>query len=644
MITITLLNGSTLQVNANSTALDVANAISPSLAKNAYFAIVNGNQQDLLTPITTNSKVEIITAKNETEALSVIRHSLAHLMAMAVRQLFPNTKVATGPVTENGWFYDLYPPEPFKESDLQAIEQRMAELIDQNISITRYETTKQQAVSKYTKEGETFKIDVLNTIPEETVSFYKQAEFEDLCRGPHVLNTKQLPKAFKLTKLSGVYWQGNKQNPMLQRISGVAFLNKKDLDQYLTLQAELEKNDHRKLGVAMDLFHMQEEAVGGVFWHHNGYAIYRNLENYIREKIFAKGYTEVKTPLLINRKLWEDSGHWSKYKDNMFVVKDNNQDDLALKPMNCPAHVQIFKQGTKSYKDLPIRMSEFGCCHRNESSGSLHGIMRVRGFVQDDAHIFCTKEQIVQESVAFCQLVKEVYTDIFGEHELIVKFSDRPEQRVGSDEVWDEAEQSLVKAAEHAGLEIVLNKADGAFYGPKLEFTLKDTFGRQWQLGTLQMDFVLPQRLGAYYVAEDGNKHNPIMLHRAILGSLERFIGLLLEHYKGKLPLWLSANHIVLMGVINKFDTQVKHINNLLLQNNIASFTDLRAEKINYKIREHSLAKVPLIGIIGEKEIAENTITIRILGSNNQHTLNLDDFIAMVKNNIALKQTEFVVK
>ena len=633
MIKITLMNGDKLEVPKNSTLLDIANIISPNLAQSSYFGLVDGEAKDLLFPINTNSELELITAKNPDEALSVIRHSLAHLMAMAVQQLFPDTKFAIGPVVENGFFYDMYPKQPFKEDDLEKITQKMIELIDLEIPIERYEISKDKAIKKYKDKNELFKLDILNNIPEKTVSVYKQGDFEDLCRGPHVINTKQLPKSFKLTKLSGVYWQGNKNKPMLQRINAIAFLNNKELNQFLVLQEELEKYDHRKLAQSMDLFHLQDESVGNIFWHHNGWIIYRELENYIRTTILNAQYTEVKTPMLINKSLWEKSGHWAKYQENMFVINhgDNQEienNELALRPMNCPAHIQIFKQGIKSYKDLPLRISEFGSCFRHEPSGSLHGIMRVRSFVQDDAHIFCTKEQIIDETIDFCNLVKQVYTKIFGETDnIIVKFSDRPKNRIGSDKLWDQAEKSLIQAAQKANIELVSNKGDGAFYGPKLEFTLKDTFGRQWQLGTLQVDFMLPERLNATYIGEDGQKQHPVMLHRAILGSFERFIGIMLEHFKGNLPLWLSPIQIVLAGVTNKFDKEIELINQKLQHNGIRSKLDLRAEKVNYKIREHSLSKVPIIGIIGEKELNNNTITIRILGYTNPKTISIEQLI-----------------
>ncbi len=648
MLTISLLDGSKLEFNNNPTPLEVANKISPSLAKASIYAFVSGVAYDLYTPITQSGTIEIITTKNEAKALEVLRHSTAHLMAQAILQLFPGTKLATGPVIENGFFYDVLPAKPFKEEDLEAITKRMHQLIDEAIDVRRYSSSKIEAIEKYKKQGEVFKVDVLNEIKDNEVSFYKQGDFEDMCRGVHVDNTKKIPKSFKLAKLSGVYWQGDAKNPMLQRITGVAFLTQKDLDNYQNLQVELEKNDHRKLGREMNLFHMSDEAVGNVFWHNDGWIIYKELENYIRNKLNKNHYFEVKTPQLLDKKLWEMSGHWDKYRDNMFIVnngKDSsgNEEMLALKPMNCPAHILIFKQGTKSYKDLPLRMAEFGSCHRNESSGSLHGIMRVRGFTQDDAHIFCTSEQIITETISFCKLLKEVYKDILGDVDLSVKFSDRPLVRAGDDATWDKAEEALLKASKEAGLDVELSSGEGAFYGPKLEFTIKDTFGRGWQCGTLQVDFILPQRLGATYVGEDGEKHTPVILHRAILGSMERFIGILLENFKGHLPLWLAPKQIVIAGVSNKFDDYANKVKTLLESHNIRVHTDLRSEKISYKIREHSLAKVPLVAVVGEKEVADNTITLRILGSEQQITLPVDEFLVKIKDIIANKKHNLVV-
>ncbi|MDR0484984.1 MAG: threonine--tRNA ligase [Alphaproteobacteria bacterium] len=643
MIEITLLDGSKLSFENPPSGLDVAYKISPRLAENSFCLYVNNELWDLKRLITSNSKVEIVTNKNVDVVLPMLRHDMAHLLGEAIMELFPDTKLATGPVIENGFFYDSLPNKPFSEEDLLIIENKMREIVDRAEDIEYRMIPKSEAIALYKKQNQDFKVEILEGIEEEFVSFYKQGNFDDLCRGPHIDNTKRIPKSFKLTKVSGVYWQGDAKNPMLQRIYGVGFLTQKDLDSYLTLQEELEKNDHRKLGKELDLFHMQEEAVGSVFWHDKGWRLYRTLENYIRGKLEKNGYTEVKTPMILDRSLWEASGHWDKFGDNMFVINNNDNTVLALKPMNCPAHIQIFKQGQKSYRDLPLRMAEFGCCHRNEPSGALHGIMRVRAFTQDDAHIFCSADQIVSETVAFCNLLKEIYKEVFGDIDIIVKFSDRPEKRAGSDEIWDESEKALHDAATKAGLDLVLNKGEGAFYGPKLEFAIKDSLGRDWQLGTLQSDFVLPRRLGAYYIGEDGNKHAPIMLHRAILGSLERFIGILIEHYKGKLPLWLSPIQVCVMTISNKFDDYAELVSYFLKQAGINVELDTRYQKISYKIREHTLNKVPLMLIIGEKEESSRSVTLRILGEEKQINVSLENFVEILKQNIEEKNINFTI-
>ncbi|MCL2566960.1 MAG: threonine--tRNA ligase [Alphaproteobacteria bacterium] len=643
MIEITLLDNSKLVFENHPSGLDVANRISPNLAKNAYACYVDGELWDLNKTIEKNSKVEIITNKNAEIVLGMLRHDMAHLLGEAIMELFPDTILATGPTTENGFFYDSLPINPFSAEDLIHIEEKMKEIIDRAEEVQCRVISKEEAINLYKSQNQHFKVEILEGIEDEYVSFYKQGNFDDLCRGPHINNTRRIPKSFKLTKVSGVYWQGDSQKPMLQRVYGVGFLTQKDLDNFLTLQEELEKNDHRKLGKELNLFHMQEEAVGAVFWHDKGWRIYRTLENYIRGKLQQNGYGEVKTPILLDRSLWEASGHWDKFGENMFVINNNDNTMLALKPMNCPAHIQIFKQGQKSYRDLPLRMAEFGCCHRNEPSGALHGIMRVRAFTQDDAHIFCTQEQIISETVDFCHLLKEVYREVFGDIDIIVKFSDRPAKRAGSDKVWDESEKALSEAAREAGLDPILNKGEGAFYGPKLEFAIKDSLGRDWQLGTLQSDFVLPHRLGAYYIGEDGNKHAPVMLHRAILGSLERFIGILLEHYKGKLPLWLAPVQVCVMTISNKFDDYAIYVADSLKSAGINVELDLRYQKISYKIREHTINKVPLMLIIGEKEENSKSITLRILGEDKQEAMSLDSFVNLVEKNIKSKNIVFTM-
>ncbi len=643
MIEITLLDGSKLNFDNPINGYDIAYKISPRLAENSFAVYVDDELWDLKRLVEKNAKIQIVTNKNVNEVLPLLRHDMAHLLGEAIMELFPSAKLGTGPVTEHGFFYDSLPERPFREEDLLVIENKMKEIIDRAESIDRRVISRVEAIALYESQNQNFKAEILKNLTDDTVSFYKQGNFDDLCRGPHIDNTKRIPKAFKLTKVSGVYWQGDAKNPMLQRIYGVGFLNQKDLDAHLSLQEELEKNDHRKLGRELDLFHMQEEAVGSVFWHDKGWRLYRTLESYIRGKLEKNAYFEVKTPHILDRSLWEASGHWDKFGENMFVIHNNDNSVLALKPMNCPAHIQIFKQGQKSYRDLPYRMAEFGCCHRNEPSGALHGIMRVRAFVQDDAHIFCTEDQIVSETVDFCNLLKEVYTEIFGDINILVKFSDRPEKRSGSDAIWDKSEKALWDASKKAGLDPILNKGEGAFYGPKLEFAIKDSLGRDWQLGTLQSDFVLPDRLGAVYVGEDGNKYTPVMLHRAILGSLERFIGILLEHYKGRLPLWLSPVQVCVMTISNKFDDYGAKVSDYLKENGIHVELDNRYQKINYKIREHTLNKVPLMLIIGEKEEQSESVTLRILGNEKQITLSLSEFIELAKVNINNKHIEFTI-
>jgi len=552
-------------------------------------------------------------------------------MAEAVLELFPETQVTIGPSIENGFYYDFYREKKFHLTDLEIIEQRMHEIVNRDEKITREVWTRGEALSFFEKNNEKFKVELVNAIPgHETVTFYRQGNFIDLCRGPHSPSTKKLGHSFKLTKLAGAYWRGDSKNPVLQRIYGTAFLNDKDLKNYLLMIEEAEKRDHRKIGKELNLFHLQEEAVGSVFWHKKGWSIYLEIESYMRRKL-SKSYEEVKTPQVIDRTLWEKSGHWDKFQEHMFMAKGDDEKVLALKPMNCPGHVQIYKQGLKSYKDLPIRMAEFGSCHRNEPSGALHGIMRVRQFTQDDAHIFCMNSQITEECVNFCELLQQIYKD-FGFAELKVKFSDRPEIRAGDDQTWDKAEEALLKAIKAAGINFTLNPGEGAFYGPKLEFVLTDAIGRDWQCGTLQVDFVLPERLDAYYIDADGQKKHPVMLHRAILGSLERWIGILIEQYSGRMPLWLAPTQVAVCSIVDSVNDYILEIKEYLDKNGIRNEIDIRNEKIGYKIREHSNNAIPIIIVIGNQEKENKSVAVRYLGSKNQEVLELEQFVANVSS------------
>ena len=581
------------------TPSDVAAEISISLKKNAIISKVNNELWDLDRSIDFDCDLEIITKGNK-DLLEVLRHDAAHVMAEAVLELYPDTQITIGPAIDNGFYYDFYKEDNFTPKDLELIEKRMHEIVDRNEEIIREVWTREEAINFFKKNNEKFKLELINDIPDDQeISFYKQGNFIDLCRGPHFKSTKMLGHAFKLTKLAGAYWRGDSNKETLQRIYGTAFFTQNDLDNYLLMLEEAEKRDHRKLGKKLQLFHMQEEAAGSVFWHPKGWSIYLEIEAYMRRKLVAHNYNEVKTPQVIDRTLWEKSGHWDKFKENMFMVEGEGNKVLALKPMNCPGHVQIFKQGVKSYKDLPIRMSEFGSCHRNEPSGALHGIMRVRQFTQDDAHIFCTDEQITDESLIFCDLLRDIYKD-FGFDQLKVKFSDRPEVRAGSDKVWDKAEKALIEAVNKAQLDYDLNPGEGAFYGPKLEFVLIDAIGREWQCGTLQMDFVLPERLGATYIDQKGKKKNPVMLHRAILGSMERWLGILIEQYSGRFPLWLTPVQVFVCTITEKANKYALGLINELENNNIRCNVDLRNEKIGFKIREHSQNGCPIILIVGD--------------------------------------------
>ncbi len=625
-------DGSLKEFNKDITGYEIASSLSSSLKKNAIACSINGEVCDLSKKISDDCAIIIHTISDKEIALELIRHDCAHILARAVQELWPEVKVTIGPVIENGFFYDFDREEGFSENDLELIEKRMKEIISKRDVVRTEAWEREKAIEYYKNKNEPYKVALIKDIPlDEEIKMYWHGYWQDLCRGPHLMHTGQVPSdAFKLTRVAGAYWRGNKENKMLQRIYGVAFRNKVELKNYFVYLEEAEKRDHRKLGKEMGLFHLQEEAVGSVFWHPNGWKLYSSIQNYMSRKLESNQYLEVKTPQILDRKLWEASGHWEKFRENMFIVevdeveKGKNEKKInALKPMNCPCHVQIFNQGIKSYRDLPLRMSEFGSCHRNEPSGALHGIMRVRAFLQDDAHIFCTEEQVEEETKNFIDLLSEVYVD-FGFKEFKIKFSDRPEIRSGSDEIWDKAEDSLQKATKAAGCNFSINKGEGAFYGPKLEFVLTDALGRDWQCGTLQVDFVLPQRLNANYINEFGEKRTPVILHRAILGSFERFIGILLEDSGGKLPLWLSPVQVVIATITTKIDIYLNTVTHAFRRNGLRIKIDNRNEKINYKIREHSLTKIPLIIVIGEKEATSNTVNIRRFGTKQSETLNLE--------------------
>lgn len=606
--------------------------------KNKAIALkVNGNLYDLSCVINCDAKVEVITAQDE-EGLDILRHDAAHIMAQAVKELFPEVQITIGPTIEDGFYYDfaLKPGSSFSSEDLVAIEEKMREIIKSNYKFIREVWTREDAINFFQNQSENYKVEIISSIPEnEKLTVYRQGSFVDLCRGPHSPSTGRV-KAFKLMKVAGAYWRGDASKPMLQRIYGTAWRDKRELTEYLTRLEEAEKRDHRKVAKDMDLFHIQDEAKGQVFWHENGLILYHIIESYIRKKLIKNGYTEVKTPILASKELWEKSGHWDKFHENMFIVNEDQEKQMAIKPMNCPLHIQIFNQKTRSYRDLPMRIAEFGTCHRNESSGSLHGLMRVRGFTQDDAHIFCTEEQITEETKKFCDLLKEVYKD-FGFSYISIKFSDRPAVRAGSDEVWDKAEKALLRAAKDTGLDYTLNPGEGAFYGPKLEFVLKDTIGRDWQCGTLQVDFVLPQRLDTFYIGADGQKHHPVMIHRAILGTLERFIGILIEHYAGKFPLWLAPVQLTIATITHECNEYALEIEQKLKQKGIRVEVDLTNEKINYKIRLHSLKKVPILWIIGKNEVLEKEVSIRYLGKTDQFSSPVNEAIQSLSELVICK-------
>jgi threonyl-tRNA synthetase len=627
-ITLTFPDGNTRDYAKGITAMDVARSLSKSLSKKVLAAKIDGILVDASYSIDRNAGLELVT-KNDPEGLELIRHDAAHVLAEAVQELFPRTQVTIGPVIQNGFYYDFARDEPFSDDDFAAIEKKMAFIIDRNDKFERVEVAREEAIKIFRELGESFKAELIEDLPEaETITLYKQGKWFDLCRGPHLPSTGKIGKAFKLMKVAGAYWRGDSNKAQLQRIYGTAWANQEDLEAHLHMLAEAEARDHRKLGKQLELFHMQPEAQGMVFWHDKGATLWREVESYVRRQLKKANYLEVKTPLLINNKLWQKSGHWDKFRENMFVseVSHGAHDEVhALKPMNCPAHVQVFNQGMKSYRDLPLRMAEFGCCHRNEPTGALHGIMRVRGFTQDDAHIFCTENQISEETGAFIDLLSRIYED-FGFTDLKVKFSDRPEIRAGDDTTWDKSEKALMDSVKAVGLEVELNPGEGAFYGPKLEFILRDAIGRDWQCGTLQVDFVLPDRLQASYIGEDDKRHRPVMLHRAILGSMERFLGILIENYSGKFPLWLSPLQIVIATVTSGADEYAKNVAEMLSSKGLRVETDLRNEKINYKIREHSAdKKVPIIAVVGMKEVENNKLALRRLGTRQLEIIDLKD-------------------
>jgi threonyl-tRNA synthetase len=648
MFRITLPDGSVREVAPGTTPADVAAAIGPGLAKAALAARIDGQVRDLNRPFEGDTQLALVTARDEADALELVRHDLAHVMAEAVQNLFPGTEITFGPATDDGFYYDFAPKErQFTDDDLPAIEAEMRAIIARNEPFTREVWTRQQLIDRWTQQGERFKAEWAAELPEgEELTIYRQGDWLDMCRGPHMVSTGKLdPQAFKLTRVSGAYWRGDQKNAMLSRIYGTGWLNKKQLDAYLFRLEEAAKRDHRKIGAEMDLFHLQSEAQGSVFWHPKGFLLWRQLEAYMRRRLDAAGYEEVKTPQLMDARQWEQSGHWGKYRENMFVVPDEipgTEDDaaifsgtadlMALKPMNCPAHVLIFRQGIKSYRDLPMRMAEFGCCHRNEPHGALHGIMRVRQFTQDDAHIFVREDQLIDEVRAFCELLDTVYRDL-GFEDYAVKLALRPEKRFGDDAMWDKAESELREAVLGSALsESIKAKfeelpGEGAFYAPKLEFHLTDAIGRTWQVGTIQSDRVLPERLDASYVGQDGERHRPVMLHRAILGTFERFIGILIEHHAGRFPLWLAPTQVVVATIVSDADDYAETVAATLRKAGIRVETDLRNEKINYKVREHSLAKVPNLLVVGKREAEEGKVALRTLGSQAQTILTLDEAV-----------------
>jgi threonyl-tRNA synthetase len=645
-ITMTFPDGNTRSFESGVTGLEIAESIAKSLAKASIAIEVDGEMMDLSRALSRSANIRLIRREDE-EALEMIRHDAAHVMAEAVQSLFPGTQVTIGPSIENGFYYDFGRNQPFSTEDLAAIEKKMAQIIARGDKFVREVWPRDTAIAYFKDKGEYFKAELIEDLPEsEDISIYRQGEWLDLCRGPHMPSTKQIGTAIKLMSVAGAYWRGDSNKAMLTRIYGTAWRTQDELDAYLHMLEEAEKRDHRKLGKEMDLFHFQQEAMGSVFWHPKGFSIYNQMESYIRRRTVNGGYKEIKTPQLIDNKLWEKSGHWGKYRENMFVVPDevpNTEDDgpvvsdkafdklMALKPMNCPAHVQVFNQGIKSYRDLPIRYAEFGCCHRNEPHGALHGLMRVRQFTQDDGHIFCREDQITDEAVGFCNLLKNIYSDL-GFDDVRVALSLRPDMRVGDDALWDKAEEGLRKALVKTGLEFSEEEGEGAFYGPKIDYQVRDAIGRTWQCGTLQLDFNLPQRLDATYIGEDGSRHHPVMLHRAVLGSLERFIGVMIESYAGKLPLWLSPVQCVVATVTDEADDYAQEIYQKLKDAGLRPELDVRNEKISYKVREHSVAKVPVMFVVGKREAEEKSVAIRRLGSQAQDVQKLDEALVALIN------------
>jgi len=625
-IAITLPDGSVRRFAAPVTGVEIAAAIGPGLAKAALAMRVDGKLVDLKSEIAADAEVAIVTPKDK-DGLELIRHDAAHVLAEAAKELYPDCQVTIGPVIEDGFYYDFAREKPFTPDDLEAMEQRMAEIVARDEEITREVWDRNEAIRYFESIGEAYKAEIIRDLPEDDViSIYVQGGFTDLCRGPHLPSTGKLPRAFKLMKIAGAYWRGDSRNEMLQRVYGTAWTTKEELQAYLTRLEEAEKRDHRRLGREMDLFHIQDEAVGSVFWHAKGWRLYRNARNYVRRRLDAEDYQEVNTPQMVDRSLWQASGHWEKFHEHMFTATTEDERVWAMKPMNCPCHVQIFRQGVKSYRDLPLRMSEFGSCLRYEPSGALHGLMRVRAFTQDDAHIFCTEDQITDETIRFCALLASVYRD-FGFDDMVVKYADRPEVRAGEDAVWTQAENALKDAAAAAELDLDYNPGEGAFYGPKLEFVLRDAIGREWQCGTLQVDFVLPERLDAVYIGEDGARHRPVMLHRAILGSFERFLAILIEHYAGNLPMWLAPTQYAVATVTNEADAYGAEVHRQLGEAGLHGVLDTGSDKIGYKVRLHSTAKVPVIVAVGKREAEERTVSIRRLGSTDQQSLALDDAI-----------------
>lgn len=630
MVAIKLPDGSVMNMEGDINGFDIANKISPNLAKAALAITVNGLTQDLTTPITTDATVTIITGRDEA-GLEIIRHSSSHVMAEAVKELWPEVQVTIGPAIENGFYYDFARKEPFTTEDFAKIEAKMHEIVKRDEKVERIVMPREEAIQYFSGLGEKYKAEIIEDLPEgEIISLYRQGNFTDLCRGPHVPSTSKIGDAFKLMKVAGAYWRGDSNNEMLQRIYATSWANKKDLDAYLKMLEEAEKRDHRKLGREMDLFHFEPEfAQGAVFWHDKGYKIYRKLIEYMRMRQENNGYTEISTPAVMDRVLWETSGHWEKYGEHNYSGQTEDGKVFCIKPMNCPGGLLVYRQGIKSYRDLPLRIAEFGKVHRYEASGALMGLMRVREFTQDDAHIYCTLDQMEEETINTLKLILDIYKD-FGFEDVKIKLATRPEKRIGSDEVWDISEKAMANALKKNGYAYTLNEGDGAFYGPKYEFYLRDAIGREWQCGTIQMDMSLPERFDVSYIGEDGEKHRPVMLHRALFGSIERFLGILIEHHAGRLPLWLSPEQVVVAPIVSEFDEYAKEVAAQLRQVGVSAKADLRNEKINYKVREHSLAKVPVIAVVGAKEKENKTVTVRRLGSEKQEIYGLDEFVIAI--------------